>query len=395
MRRLSILWFLASCVSAPEADADDWDLGDDAPGAVAGTLCTIGPVPASLHLDPFYTKYCSAHGLAIVGSSRAPDAAIHQAQRLIDALLAPHADVRASMIAQGFHFMVLATSEKTTDLPEERGQPDSLNQRARGIYNPGPVPNAFTAEENILCYERDGWHGENILVHEFGHAIKGTGFQSLDPSFAGRVQTAFDDAIAAGKYAGQYAATNAEEYWAEGMQNYFNVHQMNDPGDIHTKADLAAYDPELFAILDDKFHAVRLPATCPRLAFSTSWYRLENVALGSGTSLDAGALHPTANVSGEYWELHSNGDGTFRLTNMWQGAGESLDVANDGVFEPVMAASGNYSGQAWRITPITAGQFRLSSAFQPTLSLASSGGSLVNAPTADVPAQAWRISQIP
>jgi hypothetical protein len=391
------LCLFTACATSPAADANDWTFGDDGSGKADGsTLCTITSVPASLNLDAFYTKYCSATGLAIVSSSKAPDSALHQAQRLIDALLAPHPDVRASMIAQDFHFMVLATSEQTTDLPEERGQPDTLNQRARGLYNPGPVPNSFAAEENILCYERDGWYGENILVHEFGHALKGTGFQSLDPTFEGRVQAAFDAAKAAGKYVGLYAGTNPEEYWAEGMQNYFNVHQMNDPGDIHTKADLAAYDPTLYAILDEKFHDVQLPGPCPRPGFATtSWYRLENVALGSGTALDAGVLHPTANVSGEYWHLASNGDGTFRLTNMFQGDGQSLDVANDGVYEPVMAGTGNYTGQSWTVTPITTGEYRLTSVFQPTLSLAASGDALVNAPKADVPEQAWTIRRIP
>jgi hypothetical protein len=398
MLRLLPVVFLAACATSPAADANDWSFGDDGGSGKAdgSTLCTISPVPTSLNLDAFYTKYCSATGLSIVSSSRAPDAALHQAQRLIDALLAPHPDVRASMIAQNFHFMVLATSELTTDLPEEHGVPDSENQRARGIYNPAPVPNAFAAEENILCYERDGWHGENILVHEFGHALKLAGFQSLEPDFAGRVQAAYDAAIAAGKYAGLYAATNPEEYWAEGVQDYFNVHQMNDPGDIHTKADLAAYDPLLYAILDEKFRDVVLPSPCPHLAFSaTSWYRLQNVALGDGIALDAGDLHPTDSVSGESWHILSNGDGTFRLSNQWQGDGESLDVANDGVYEPQMAATRDDSGQHWTIAPITTGQLRLTSQFQPTLSLAASNGSLVNAAQVDVPEQAWTIRRIP
>ncbi len=396
MKRLTwiLLAIASACADTPAGAGDDWQFGDEADTkADAATTCTIGAPPAALHLDPFYQKYCSANGIPIVGSSRVPDAALKQAQRLVVALLAPQPAVRDAMVAQHLYVMVLATSEQTTDLPEERGQPDSLNQRARGVFNPSPVPNAFAAEENILCYERDGWHGENILVHEFGHALKISGFQAIDATFEARVKSAFDAAIAAGKYAGLYASSNPEEYWAEGLQDYFDVHQNRDPNDTNTRDQLAACDPPLYAILDEKFHAVRLPRACPRPAFfATAWYRLQNV--GAGLSLDDDQLRPTGNYSGQYWHLASNGDGTFRLTNMYLGSGQSLDVANDGVYEPEMAATGNYSGQYWTITPITTGELRLTSLFQPSLSLAANGSMLANTPSADADAQSWTIRQL-
>ncbi len=385
---------LAACTTPPQSD--DWQFvdgtNDKADGAAA---YPVTAVPSALGLDPYYAKYCSAGGIPVVASASVPDAALKQAARIVDAMLAPHADVRSAMISARLYVMVLGSSENTTDLPEERGQPDWLNARARGLFNPGPRPNAFAAEENILCYERDGARGENILVHEFGHALEIAGFEVVDPTFQQRVKDAFDAAIAAGKYQGLYASTNPEEYWAEGVQDYLGVHQMYDPNDINTRAQLAAYDPTLYAILDDKLHSVHLPSACPRPAFSSNaWFRLENVALGGQTSLDDGALRPTGNYSGQYWQIASNGDGTFRLTDRYRGSSQSLDVANDGVFEPEMAATGNYSGQRWSITPITTGIWRLVSTFQPAKSLAADGGTLALDATADVAAQGWTIGTI-
>jgi hypothetical protein len=386
---------LGACVSDTPSSNDDWSFDDASDGKADGASpCVVTAPPSSLHLDPFYAKYCSASGIPIIANSSVPNAALIQAQRIVVAMLAPLPDVRASLVAQHMYVPILGTSEQTTDLPEERGQPAELNTRARGLFNPAPTPNSFAAEENILCYERDGWRGENILIHEFGHGLKIAGFQSVDPTFEGRVKDAYDAAIAAGKYSGLYAGTNPEEYWAEGVQDYFNVHQTWNPNDINTKSQLAAYDSALYAILDQSLHAVHLPPVCPTPSFSsTQWYRVENIARGTGNSLDTDALHPSANVSGELWHVSSNGDGTFRLTNEYQGAGMSLDVANDGVYEPQMAATGNYSGQYWKITPITRSRYRLVPSFQPTKSLAADSSTLSLDTIADVDTQGWTIQQ--
>jgi len=49
------------------------------------------------------------------------------------------------------------------------------------------------------------------------------------------------------------------------------------------------------------------------------------------------------------------GNGYYRLTTKWQGDGKSLDVVNDVINNSKLqlAATGNYSGQKWKITPFT------------------------------------------
>jgi hypothetical protein len=118
------------------------------------------------------------------------------------------------------------------------------------------------AEENLLCYSRDMYYGENIFVHEFSHTLKQMGIESVDPAFQGRLQAAYDHAMSAGLWKDTYTATNAEEYWAEGVQSYFNV---NRDMPANTREALATYDPDLYALADKIFGTVDWIPSCPPL----------------------------------------------------------------------------------------------------------------------------------
>jgi hypothetical protein len=53
-------------------------------------LPAVTTPPKELGLDPFYTKYLSAHGLPVVGSSKVSAYALREAAYLADKLLALH-----------------------------------------------------------------------------------------------------------------------------------------------------------------------------------------------------------------------------------------------------------------------------------------------------------------
>jgi hypothetical protein len=86
------------------------------------------------------------------------------------------------------------------------------------------IPTTSCAEENLLGYESDPYVGENILIHEFGHAIHQIGLASLDKTFNARLKKTY--ARATGElhlWSKTYAASNPDEYWAEGVQSYFDA----------------------------------------------------------------------------------------------------------------------------------------------------------------------------
>ena len=110
-------------------------------------------------------------------------------------------------------------------------------------------------EENLLGYPGDPYSTENILIHEFAHGIQSMGLRTADPTFNGRLRKTFDKAIAAGLWKGSYAATNMGEYWAEGVQSWFDTNRQNDSSHNHvnTREELKEYDPGLAKLVEEVF----------------------------------------------------------------------------------------------------------------------------------------------
>ena len=172
-------------------------------------------------------------------------------------LLADRPDVVQALIKNKVRFAVMSPKEQTTDVPEHSDlkPKDYWDKRARGLGATRYRPAVSCGEENLLNLKRDRYYNENILIHEFAHAIHEMGLNSLDPKFDARLKTIFTKAIEQGLWKKTYAATNHKEYWAEGVQSYFDC---NAPAggvhnDINTREKLAKYDPELFKIIDEVF----------------------------------------------------------------------------------------------------------------------------------------------
>jgi hypothetical protein len=109
--------------------------------------------------------------------------------------------------------------------------------------------------ENLLAYAGDPYKEENICVHEFGHALHQMGVNSIDPTFDKRLETAYETAMGAGLWKDTYAASNKNEYWAEGVQSWFDSNRENDNqhNHINTREELKKYDTGLAALLIEIF----------------------------------------------------------------------------------------------------------------------------------------------
>ena len=219
--------------------------------------------PASLKLDPFYKKYLDANGIAIVSSWRVPDSALVQAWKIIRFMTTHlHEENLKQMQKVGARVGVMARYEGTTDIPEhahlENDTTINWDLRARGLGGDMELPLTTCAEENLLCYQIDKYHAEDILVHEFAHAIHLIGIAPLDSSFEQTLQQLLDAAIVQGKYDKTYAKTNFYEYWAEGIQSWFNVNgEVEQPdgkhNQINTRKELKTYDSLLFELISQYF----------------------------------------------------------------------------------------------------------------------------------------------
>ncbi len=262
-----ILALLGACAAPTSPDTE--------PAITLERACDAGDtLPSQLALDPFYEKFCVTDGLAIVASAEVPDAALQRATAIVGALLTPvDPDAVAAIVAADVRVGVIGVDQVTTDLPEHADLDAAFpgtdwDTRTRGVAATRARPLTSSAEENLLCLPSDVYAGESILVHEFAHTVHELGVATVDASFQARLEAAYATAMAADRWTDTYAATNATEYWAEGVQSYFDVNGFAQPADgvhndVATRTALQAYDPALFALVDEVFGGSATLSPCP------------------------------------------------------------------------------------------------------------------------------------
>ncbi len=231
--------------------------------AIAQSIKIAEPVtpPATVretfNLDPFYTQWIDVEGLPVVASAKVNAYAVKEAVWLIRQMIGHRPDVLQALAQNNVRFVVMAYNELTTQIPEHNDlQPDYYwDRRARGLGSTPARPAVSCGEENLLNYQGDPYSTENILVHEFAHAIHQMGLNTVDPSFDDRLKVLYDAAVEKGLWKDTYAITNKAEYWAEGTQSWFDTNRANDDQHNHvdTRDKLKAYDPSLAALLTEIF----------------------------------------------------------------------------------------------------------------------------------------------
>lgn len=215
--------------------------------------CVPEAVRTALKLDGFYQKHISVAGFSIVGSSNVSDYALLEAAWILEHMLAGREDLLQCLTTQRVRLTVMAWSEYTTDVPEHRHLKPRIfwDRRARGLGG-SPVS---CGEENLLGFPGDPYSTENILIHEFAHAVHGYALRVLDPTFDRRLRQAYGAALEQGLWQGTYAGQNPGEYWAEGVQDWFDNNRENDSlhNHVNTRAELKAYDPPLADLCTEVF----------------------------------------------------------------------------------------------------------------------------------------------
>ena len=214
-------------------------------------------VRKTFNLDPFYEQWIDVEGLPVVASAKVNPYAVKEAAWLIRQMIGHRQDILQALAENNVRFAVMAYNELTTQIPEHSDlQPASYwDRRARGLGSTPARPAVSCGEENLLNYSGDPYSTENILVHEFAHAIHQMGLNTVDPSFDDRLKVAFDAAVEKGLWKNTYAITNKAEYWAEGTQSWFDTNRANDDQHNHvdTRDKLKEYDPALAALLTEVF----------------------------------------------------------------------------------------------------------------------------------------------
>ncbi|MBI5774749.1 MAG: hypothetical protein HZA89_13515 [Verrucomicrobia bacterium] len=236
---LGIVWLPLACIAADKVSPPPRELTE------------------SWKLSPFYTKHVSVEGLPVLASAKVSDFAVSEAAFLIGQMVGHRPEILRAMAANRVRFVVMAPTEMTTDVPEHSDlTPTSYwNRRARGLGATKARPAVSCGEENLLGLPGDPYAAENILIHEFAHAIHERGLNVVDPTFDKRLAAAYESAKAKGLWKGTYAMQNRMEYWAEAAQSWFDCNRANDRehGPIDTRDKLKPYDPDVAKLCAEVF----------------------------------------------------------------------------------------------------------------------------------------------
>ena len=258
----------AAFAAAAGCDAGETkELGADFPAA----SCEMTPSDGPNGLDPFYEKYLDASGIPVLASAAVSDQAVKTACMIVVRMVSLRDDVRRAMIDQQMRVAILGVNERTTDMPEYRNLyqmfPGQEWDALRGVGATLMIPVSSVGEENLLCLQDDIFAGERLLVQTFATAVL-LGVDAADSNFDSRLRASYDAAMNAGLWRNTYAAANEIEYYAEGVQSWFDANPDVSPpdgthNDINTRAELRAYDPTLAGLVAETMPDDSWRPKCP------------------------------------------------------------------------------------------------------------------------------------
>ena len=211
---------------------------------------------------PFYKKHVVVGGMLIMSSDKVSDAALAETAKLTRQMLAGRPDLLAVMVKRGACIMVVGANEGITDLPEYRWlKPKAFwDERSRGFGGGNGKLKTSCAEENMLCLPDDLYEEENIFIHEFAHTIhEAINLADKEKKFDKKLTAAYENALKKGlwrcSYKDMYAIVTIREYWAEGVQSWFDANNENNfkHNHINTRQELKTYDPDLAKLVEETF----------------------------------------------------------------------------------------------------------------------------------------------
>jgi alpha-glucosidase len=187
-------------------------------------------------------------------------------------------DILKALIEDGARLVVLGRKEKLSDLPEFRSSRREAGfDEVRYLDYDRERKLMVVPEENVLGLKGEPFAGKSMVVSVFARGLWRVtatrpviaGFaerrdrqqyelrvKRLDVEFDQKLQKLFDEATSKRLWRGTPAARHRVEYWAAGVEAYFDAtgagyapNGADRP--ITTREALKAYDPELYALVDE------------------------------------------------------------------------------------------------------------------------------------------------
>ena len=216
----------------------------------------------SVDYENYYTQfYTSETGILVKASDDVQQSSLVEAASQIDHMLGKTENGIAERMAEyGASLALYGPHENAYFIPEHRNawDPDMYEVEGYGgsQYNDGV---SSIAEKNVIrvldgpAENQTGYRNENILVHEFGHAVKLLGMDLLeDPSLHNEFVELYNSRKQLGMWPNTYAISNEDEFFATMCTVWFSVMEESPDwsdgvrGPVNTRDDLMKYDPETY-----------------------------------------------------------------------------------------------------------------------------------------------------
>ena len=209
-----------------------------------------------------YTQGCTILGLEILAAEDVTAEAIREMAARTYQMLVNRPEYAESIASFPIGLRVVGSGQRIMDLPEFEGiyfHHPGIDWRFLGRSFPGTeiIPFAAGAEENLLCSTEDRYEGEDNFMRDFAITIRRFAMDAIDESTSTAIDQAYAVAVAEGKWQNTLAEINSEQYWAEGVQSFFDANLEDNAEDrepisshnhVNTRNELRTYDRALYQI---------------------------------------------------------------------------------------------------------------------------------------------------
>ncbi|WP_155830024.1 OmpL47-type beta-barrel domain-containing protein [Glycomyces tenuis] len=368
---------------------------EDADGRAAQDA-TYTDVPM---LDYYTQSVTTETGIEVKAGPRVEPSTLDLAAAQVDVELAKGDNgIAETMADYGCSLAVYASRENAYLVPEHRGgyDPEMYDVEGYGGSTWNDCVSSIS-ERNVLRtrgnadeFLNTAYPNENILIHEFGHAVRLVGIETQDDkSLSDELYAVYENAYNTGLWPNTYAISNIDEYFATLSTVWFDVMaEKPDWSDgvrspINTRAELKEYDPMAYEFFAKVYPAdLTLPAPWdetspdehhgdyteePRLPereaaedvdYGSDVFRIITDSLGTEYQIDryAGdAEHPERDMvvwakwGGGVWSLaHEDGRYTISASD---GSGVLSAVSDTEVAYLGIEPDADDPGQQWTFVP--------------------------------------------
>ncbi len=234
--------------------------------------CAVAPTTAV----EGYSQGCTVLGIEVLTTEDVDPAAIDQLADRAYSMLVHRPEYGVAIAEYPIGIRIIGANERIMNLPEfediYRHHPGiDWRYLGRSFAGTDEIPYAAGAEENLLCSTEDRYEGEDMFMHDFAITMRRFAMDIVDEPTSVAIEQAYAVAIAEGRWMNTLAEINSEQYWAEGVQSFFDANlednaeerePLSSHNHVNTRDELRAYDRALYEIAVSVFGDTEWRPSC-------------------------------------------------------------------------------------------------------------------------------------